>query len=106
MGWCINGKAQFRQALIDFFIVDGVFFVRQFRVQRNWLVPDWEITNVLGIIISLDMMPGSGNSDSIQYFKKVKVQLGKQIFGRPFPFWKFAPGIIDLLGPAEYYIDI
>ena len=52
------------------------------------------------------MMPGSGYGDGIQHFKKVKVQLGKQIFRCPLCFRKFAPGIINFLGPTENCVNI
>ena len=101
----INGERQHRKLLKDLIIVDSRRQVCQAWPQRNRRQPRGKRSDLRGIVILLDMLPGPGDGDAVQHFKEVKIQHPQKVFGGALGLRFAAPDVERLLRLPEYLFD-
>ena len=74
VGGHIDAQAQLNQLLINFVVVDGIIQVCQTWPNGDRLQPLWELSDSVGVVVLLDMLPRTCDGNTVQQLEEVEIQ--------------------------------
>ena len=105
VGRRIDAQRQGTQQLIDLVVIDCLIQIREIGAQADGLQPFREFSDFAGIVVSLDMLAGTGNGHAVQHFKKVEIQRAQQRIRRALFRFQLAPCVEGTLCLPKDFID-
>ena len=97
VGGHIDAQAQLNQLLINFVVVDGIIQVRQAWTDGNRLQPLWELSDSVGVVVLLDMLPRTCDGNTVQQLEEVEIQCPQQRIRGSLFWFQFAPCVKGFL---------
>ena len=89
----------------NFVVVDGRRKVGERRTTRDRRKPKRELADGFGVVIRLDVLAASGDSDRIEHLEEIETEHPKEPFSVALFVGKFCPDVISLLRLAEDVVD-
>ena len=101
VGGRIDAQAQLNQLLINFVVVDGIIQVRQAWTDGNRLQPLRELSDSVGVVVLLDMLPRTCDGNTVQQLEEVEIQRPQQRIRGSLFWFQLAPCVKGFLRLLE-----
>ena len=101
----VDGKVELLELVEDFIVVDGRRKVGERRAARDRRKPKRELADGFGVVIRLDVLAASGDSDRIEHLEEIETEHPKEPFSVALFVGEFCPDVVSLLRLAEDVVD-
>ena len=97
VGWHIDAQAQLYQLLVNLIVIDSIIQVCQAWTDGNRLQPLRELSDSVGVVVLLDMLPRSCDGNTVQQLEEVEIQCPQQRIRGSLFWFQFAPCVKGFL---------
>ena len=101
VGGHIDAQAQLNQLLINFVVVDGIIQVCQTWPNGDRLQPLRELSDSVGVVVLLDMLPRTCDGNTVQQLEEVEIQCPQQRIRGSLFWFQLAPCVKGFLRLLE-----
>ena len=101
VGGHIDAQAQLYQLLVNLIVVDGIIQVCQAWPNRDRLQPLRELSDRVGVVVLLDMLPRTCDGHTVQQLKEVEIQCPQQRIRGSLFWFQLAPCVKGFLRLLE-----
>ena len=101
VGGHIDAQAQLYQLLVNLIVVDGIIQVCQAWTDGNRLQALRELSDSVGVIVLLDMLPRTCDGHTVQQLKEVEIQCPQQRIRGSLFWFQLAPCVKGFLRLLE-----